>query len=240
MNELIYEFTIVNEVVFMPFQCCGIRFSHLMGKKVIDAKNKEAGTVNDFIITYADDTIKLKSIVLGGGRIEEFLESIGLRPDIDPVFQLDCISQITQDAVIIEDADNLKTTLDEGTITEKDMRLSELSKLKIIDSEGMDTGKVSDIWFDIDGSPWLVAGGNPFAELLERIGVLPDLDVLIPMEFIEKLDKDGIRLKYTKFQLEGKCKDEYERYRREASSLHESDDARYVSLKFNPRPQGLL
>ncbi len=224
----------------MPYECCGIRFSQLMNKKVIDSSNKEVGQVNDFIITHADNKISLKSIVLGGGRIEEFMESIGLRPDVDPVFQMDCISQITEDVVLITDVESLKTTLDEGTITENDMRLSKFSKLPIIDSDGLKVGRVLDIWFDINGEPWLVAGGGTFEEILEKIGIQPDLDLLIPMPHIESITKDQIKIKYTKFQLEGKCEDEYERYKRELSSRHEPGDARHAALKFNPRPQGLL
>ncbi|MFW9932228.1 MAG: PRC-barrel domain-containing protein [Candidatus Thorarchaeota archaeon] len=211
-----------------------------MNKKVIDSSNKEAGQVNDFIITFAENKVALKSIVLGGGRIEEFMESIGLKPDIDPVFQMDCISQITEDVVLITDVESLKTTLDEGTITEHDMRLSEFSKLPIIDSDGMKVGRAIDIWFDFDGAPWLVASGGSFEEFLEKIGIQPDLDLLIPMPFIQHITKNEIKLKYTKFQLEGKCEDDYERYKRELKSTHEPGDARYASLKFNPRPQGLL
>ena len=217
-----------------------MRFSQLKDKKVIDSKNHEAGEVIDFVITFTDNKIALKSIVLGGGRIEEFMESIGLRPDKDPVFQIDCISQITEDVVLITDVDSLKTTLDEGTITEHDMLLSKLSKLPIIGSDGMKVGRVIDIWFDINGEPWLVAGGGAFEEILERIGIQPDLDLLIPMPFIKHFNKTEIQLKYTKFQLEGKCEDEYERYKREIKSQHEPDDYRYTSLKFNPRPQGLM
>ncbi len=211
-----------------------------MNKKVIDSNSRHAGNVNDFIITFADNKVALKSIVLGGGRIEEFMESIGLRPDVDPVFQMDCISQITEDVVLITDVDSLKTTLDEGTITEHDMRLSKFSKLPIIDSEGTKVGRAIDIWFDINGEPWLVAGGGTLEEVLERIGIQPDLDLLIPMYFIDHIKSNEIKLKYTKFQLEGKCEDEYERYKRELKSDYEPGDARHAALKFNPRPQGLL
>jgi len=224
----------------LPYQCCGIRFSQLKNKKVIDSKNKEAGTVNDFIITYADNKIALKSLVLGGSRLEEFLESIGVRPDADPVFQIDCISQITEDVVLITDVESLKTTLDEGTIGENDMKLSKFSKLPIVDSDGLKVGRTIDVWLDINGEPWLVASGGSLDEFLEKIGVQPDLDVLIPMQFIESITPEEIKIKYTKFQLEGKCTDEYERYQRELTSGHEPGDARHAALKFNPRPQGVL
>ena len=224
----------------MPYQCCGIRFSQMMRKKVVDSTGKHIGTVNDFIVSYTPTSVALKSIVMGGGRIEEFLESIGLRPDVDPVFQMDCISQIQDDIELITSGESLKTTLDDGTIGEGDMRLSKFSKLPIVDSSDMKVGNVIDIWFDINGAPWLVVGGGFIQEAMERIGVVPDIDLLVPMEYIDNISKHEIKLKYTKFQLEATCQEEYDKYMRELASTHQPGDARHASLKFGPKPQGLL
>jgi sporulation protein YlmC with PRC-barrel domain len=210
----------------------------MMKKKVVDSAGKDIGTVNDFVISYTPKSVALKSIVLGGGRVEEFLESVGLRPDVDPVFQLDCISQIQEDIVLITEGDNLKTTLDEGSIGESDMRLSKFSKLPIKDSDGMKVGNVIDVWFDLNGEPWLVVGGGSVEEAMERIGVQPDIDLLIPMEFIDNISDKEVKIKYTKFQLESTCEDEYDKYKREAASQHEPGDYRYASLRFSPKGFG--
>ncbi len=224
----------------MPYQCCGFRFSQLMKKKVVDSSNKHVGSVNDFVVTYTDNNVGLKSVVLGGSRVEEFMESVGLRRDDDPVFQMDCISQIQEDVTIKTDVESLKRTVDDGTIGENDMRLSELSKLAILDSEGEKVGHVTDVWFDLNGAPWLVAGGGSFQAAMKRIGIQPDLDLLIPMGYINKISKKDIKLKYTRFQLDAKCEDEYAKYRREIGSRHEPEDARAASMKFAPKPQGLM
>ncbi|MCK5240482.1 MAG: PRC-barrel domain-containing protein [Candidatus Thorarchaeota archaeon] len=224
----------------MPYKCCGIRFSQMMKKNVVDSTGKDIGKVNDFIISYTPKSVTLKSIVLGGGRIEEFLESIGLRPDVDPVFQMDCISQIQDEIVLITEGEKLKTTLDEGTIGEGDMRLSKFSKLPIMDSDGMKVGNVIDVWFDINGEPWLVVAGGIMEEVMERLSVLPDIDLLIPMQFLDNISEKEIKLKYTKFQLESTCEDEYDKYKRETASQYEPSDYRYESLRFHPKGQGLM
>ena len=225
----------------MPYKCCGIRFSQLMKKKVVDSAGKEIGTVNDFVISYTPKSVALKSIVLGGGRVEEFLESVGLKPDLDPVFQLDCISKIHDKEIeLITEGTTLKTTLDEGSISEGDMRLSKFSKMPIIDSDGMKVGNVIDVWFDLNGEPWLVVGGGLVEEALERIGVQPDIDLLIPMEFLENISDKEVKIKYTKFQLESTCEDEYNKYKREVASQHEPGDYRYESLRFAPKGQGQM
>ncbi|MFW9907769.1 MAG: PRC-barrel domain-containing protein [Candidatus Thorarchaeota archaeon] len=213
----------------------------MMKKKVVDTSGEEIGNVNDFVISKSKNKIALKSIVLGGGRIEEFLESIGVKPNRDPVFQLDCISQIQEDGVYLTTKGaSLKNTLDEGSIGKNDMRLTKFSKLPIVDTDGMKIGNIIDVWFDINGEPWLVAGGGTIEETLERIGVQPDIDLLIPMDYISDMGSKSIKLKYTKFQLESTCEDEYEKYKREVSSRHQPGDSRYAALKFNPKPQGLL
>jgi sporulation protein YlmC with PRC-barrel domain len=211
-----------------------------MKKKVVDSSNKHVGTVNDFIVTYTDNNVGLKSVVLGGKRVEEFMESIGLRPDDDPVFEMDCISQIQDDVTIKTDVKTLRRTVEKGTISDNDMRLSQLSKLPIHDSEGERVGHVVDVWFDINGAPWLVAGGGVFQSAMKRVGIQPDLDLLVPMGYVEKISKKEIKLKYTRFQLDAKCEDEYAKYRREIGSRHEPEDARAASMKFAPKPQGLM
>ncbi len=219
------------------YQCCGLHFSQLKNKEVVDANNEKVGTVDDFVITYSVDSIELKSLVLGGGRVEELLESIGLKPDIDPVFQFDCISNIADKLHLSVAKDTLKTTLDEGSIGENDMRLSDFSKLMVTDADGFKIGKVIDVWFDVEGSPWLLLGGGFIEETLEKIGVQPDVDLLVPMPFIHDISKDGICLKYTKFQLESNAQKEFDRYKREVSSQHEPGDAQYESMRLSGRPQ---
>ena len=222
----------------MDYKCCGTRFSDLMKKSVIDSTGKNAGKVNDFIISYTPNYVTLKSIVLGGGRIEEFLESVGLRPDDDPVIQMDCISNVQDEIELITEVDKLKSTLDEGTIGEGDMRLSKFSKLPIIDSDGLKAGNVIDVWFDNSGEPWLVVGGALLEETMERLGVQPDIDLLVPMAFVENISEKEIKLKDTKFQLQSTCEEEFDKYKREVASQYEPGDYRHASLKCSPNGQG--
>ena len=39
------------------------------------------------------------------------------------------------------------------------LKLSELLRRQVIDSEDVKVGSVEDVWLDSDGSIWLVAGG---------------------------------------------------------------------------------
>jgi sporulation protein YlmC with PRC-barrel domain len=218
------------------FDCYNEDFSDLKNKNVIDAKGEKIGKVIDFIVRFEDNKIVLKSVILGGSRIEEFLESIGAKPDIDPLFQLDCIDRIEETVVLGVEGDSLKTTMDSSTMEPGDMKLSDLSKYKIIDADGFDIGKVINIWFDSTDKIWLVIGGSFVEETLEKLKIQPDIDLLIPQEHMRSISDDEIHLKWTKFQLSSTCSDAYEKYKRELSSRHEPKDARHEQIRLIGAP----
>jgi sporulation protein YlmC with PRC-barrel domain len=218
------------------FDCYNENFSDLKNKEVLDSKGKKLGKVIDFIVRFEENRIVLKSVILGGSRIEEFLESIGAKPDIDPLFQLDCIDRIEENIILSVEGESLKTTLDSSAIKSGDIKLSELSKYKIIDADGFDIGKVINIWFDSADELWLVLGGSFVEEALEKLHIQPDIDLLIPQQDIKAIEDKAIHLKLTKFQLSSTCSDAYEKYKREVASRHEPKDARYEQIRLIGAP----
>ncbi len=218
------------------YKCCGMRFSQLKHKPVLDSEGSKIGKVDDFIVEFSEKDVILKSVVIAGGRIKEIMESIGLRPDKDPIFQMDCISTIDEEVNLSVPADSLNTTLDEGVVGKNEMRLSKFAKITVYDSDGFKIGTVIDIWYDVEGKPWLVLGGGFIEETLEKFGVQPDIDLLVPMAFIDSISKEKIKLTYTKYQLESTCEDEYEKVKRQVSNRHEPKDPRAETMRLSPRP----
>ena len=218
------------------FDCYNENFSDLKNKDVLDAKGEKLGKVIDFVVRFENNKIVLKDVILGGSRIEEFLESIGAKPDIDPLFQLDCIDRIEDSIILSVEGESLKTTLDSSAMETGDMKLSQLSKYKIIDSDGFGIGKVINIWFDSTDEIWLVIGGSFVEETLEKLRIQPDIDLLVPQQHIKKIADDAIHLKWTKFQLSSTCSDAYEKYKREVASRHEPKDARHEQIRLIGAP----
>ncbi len=214
-----------NEVIVM-FQCCNMKFSDMRNKIVYDSKGEKIGKIIDFIFDFTDNKIVLKSVVLGGSRKEEFLEAIGLRPDDDPIFQVDCIDRMEEDIHLGVPKESLKSTLDKDAIGEGHMKLSTVTKLPVIDADDIKIGNVIDVWFDAADQPLLVIGGGFVEETLERLGLQPNIDLLVPQHVIADIDSERIRLKWTKFQLRSNCESEYERTKREVASRHGTKDAR--------------
>ncbi|MCK4485011.1 MAG: PRC-barrel domain-containing protein [Candidatus Thorarchaeota archaeon] len=213
-----------------------MKFSDIKNKDVTDASGEKVGRVIDFIVRFTDNKIDLKSVVLGGGRIEELLESLGIRPDKDPIFQLDCIDSISDIVHLKVDVDTLKTTLDPTAMETGDVKMSELAKLKVVDSDGFKVGKVMDVWFDDNAKAWLVIGGGFVEETLENLGVKPDIDLLIPADFISEIQEKEVYLKWTRFQLGATCEECYTRYKRELESQAEPGDSRFTMMKLISHP----
>ena len=77
------------------FQCCNMKYSEIRGKDVIDKNGEKVGHIMDCIIDISNNKVALKHLILGGGFIEELLESIGARPDIDPVVNVEDLDAIS-------------------------------------------------------------------------------------------------------------------------------------------------
>ncbi|MFW9787476.1 MAG: PRC-barrel domain-containing protein [Candidatus Thorarchaeota archaeon] len=216
--------------------CCELKYSEIRSKDVVDSNGVNVGEVNDWIFGCGENRLDLKYIVLGGGRIEEFLESIGVRPDIDPVIRLEDVASISDKVYLKVEKDSLKKTIDPGVLGEDDYTFSKLSDIKVVDSDNFKIGFVIDIWFDRDNVMWLVLGGGFFEELLERIRAQPDIDLLVPPHFIEEITRNEIRLSITKFQLQATCEDEYKKLQRQLEGAAPHDDARYAQLRLGSGP----
>ncbi|MHA2081735.1 MAG: PRC-barrel domain-containing protein, partial [Candidatus Thorarchaeota archaeon] len=212
-------------------KCVELKYSDIRSKDVVDSNGVEVGEVMDWIFSCGENVLNPKYVVLGGGRVEEFLESIGVRPDIDPVVRLEDVDSISDKVYLKVDSDSLKKTIDPGVLDESDFTFSKLTDIKVIDSDGFKVGFVIDIWFDEEGTMWLLLGGGFFEELLERLKAQPDIDLLVPPHFIESIDKNEIKLTVSKFQLESTCEDEYKKLQKQLEGAAPHDDARYAQLR---------
>ncbi|MHA2071737.1 MAG: PRC-barrel domain-containing protein [Candidatus Thorarchaeota archaeon] len=213
-------------------QCCNMKYSEIKKKPVVDSKGETLGTVIDFIFTIQDNKLLPKSIIVGGSRMEELLESIGVRPDKDPIFSVENIDVIGEDKITLTvDGATLCTTLDEGTISDADRKLSQISKAKVIDSDGFNIGNVIDVWFDDSSNIWLLLGGGFLEETLEKLGVQPDIDLIAGPKDIEIYTDKEIKLKWTRFQLESNCEEDYDRLKRQLASRDKVKDYKHTQLR---------
>ncbi len=175
--------------------CC----RELRKSDVVGSDGEKIGRIGDMTFTF-DGELKLSQFILSGRTFEEFLESIRVRPDRDPVFNGSMIKKMDEKVHLDTTKNSLKTTVDKGAIGENEIRLSKLEKLAIIDNNGVSIGKAIDVDFDIDGSAKLIVGGGFFEEKLEALGLKSDIDIIVPGDVIESIG-DKITLKVGKKEL---------------------------------------
>jgi len=162
--------------------CC----RELRNSDVVGSDGEKIGRIGDMTFTF-DGELKLSQFILAGRTFEEFLESIKVRPDKDPIFNASMITKMDEKVHLDTTKNSLKTTLDEGAIGEGEIRLSKLEKLPIIDKSGVSVGKAIDVDFDVDGSAALIVGGGFFEEKLEALGLKADIDIIVPGAVIESI-----------------------------------------------------
>lgn len=213
-------------------KCIDVKYSEIKKKPVVDAKGETLGRIIDFIFTIEENKLIPKSVIIGGSRLEELLERFGVRPNEDPIFSVDNIAVIKEDKVTLTvDGETLCSTLCEDIITENERRLSQISKAKVVDSDGFKVGNVIDVWFDENSEVWLLLGGGFLEEALERIGVQPDIDLIAGPKDIDTFTDKEIKLRWSKFQLESNCEKDYDRLKRQLTSRDKPKDYKHTQLR---------
>ncbi len=182
-----------------------LKLGELMGTTVRDARGATLGRVADFMVRTGAGAIDVAYLTLAGeGRVRAALsgkhaaEAVVARAEIDRI----------DDEVHLLEEHHAPASLEERDISgEKHLRFSELTKARVIDSDGFRVGHVIDIWLDEGGTTWLVLGGGFIEETLERLHLRPDIDLLCPAGWIESIGGGEIRLRWTRFQLESTCEE---------------------------------
>lgn len=165
---------------------------------VVDASGKKIGKISNLTFTF-DGSLKLKHFILGGSRMEEFLEAINLKPDEDPVFESTVIKKIDTYIHLDTSVNSLMNFHD--PLSDDEIKFSDLQKLEIVDKDGVKVGRAINVDFDLDGRTALIAGGGLLEEKLESFGLKEDVDIIVPFQVIVSID-ESIRLSVSKDELD--------------------------------------
>ncbi|MGY5881846.1 MAG: PRC-barrel domain-containing protein [Candidatus Thorarchaeota archaeon] len=189
---------------------------------VVDSSGNKVGNVGDMTFTF-DKELKLSKFILAGPRFEEFLESIKVKPDKDPVFDGSLITKVDEKVHLDTSVNSLKTTLDKDAIPQGDIRLSQLEKMDIVDNTGKKIGRAIDVDFDVDGSASMIVGGGFIEEKLEAAGLKADVDIIVPGSVISSIS-DKICLSVSESELattmDDALKSDDVKKAREAKTVH--------------------
>jgi sporulation protein YlmC with PRC-barrel domain len=165
---------------------------------VLDLSGKKIGRILDMTFTF-EGSLKLENIILGGSKLEEFLETIHLKPDEDPVFDSSLIKRVDSHIHLDTTGNAIKAA--RNKISDNEIKFSDLQKLDIIDKNGVKIGRAIDIDLEPDQHTALIAGGGFIEEKLEATGLKKDVDIIIPFDVIESID-ESIKLSVSKDELD--------------------------------------
>jgi sporulation protein YlmC with PRC-barrel domain len=185
----------------------------MKNKPIVDSAGEKIGRIIDFHFTQTNGKMEFTSIVMGGSRVEEFLESIGAKKDIDPFFPIDVIDRYENETLYLKIP--YKKLAEPVKLAENEFRLTELGGCEIIDSDTNKIGRIKDVIFDDKHRPWFVVHGGFFEESFEKLGIKADIDPLIPPEFVKRMTKECMTLKYSKMQLKTTAEAEWEEFKRQ-------------------------
>ncbi|MHA1169035.1 MAG: PRC-barrel domain-containing protein, partial [Candidatus Hodarchaeales archaeon] len=79
--------------------------------------------------------------------------------------------------------------------------LSELSKMDVIDKTGTKIGRINDVAFFDDDCLSFIIGGSATEEFLEKIGVIDDVDLIVPRQNITSVQDNKIMVNLTRDEL---------------------------------------
>ena len=176
-------------------------FGYLKKFKVYDNEKTELGKVIDFTV---DREFKPKNLILGGSFLEELRESLGLKPDDDPVVKISDITGISGNDLTINlnvKSSEIYNKLDSSAFESDELMFSKICKRNVIASDGSAIGKIVDALFESDNPISFVLGDSKFVEFMERIGLASNYDMLIPSKNVMSIDADTMTIDKSKDEL---------------------------------------
>ena len=175
-------------------------FSNLSQFKVEDKDGKALGKPGDALFS---KDMKIDSLILFGGLLEEKMEDLGLRENIDPIVPLSAIKSIDEKKrkIVLNVAKKeLKTTNADYNAPEGLIQYIKLKKIPIFEKNNEKIGRVIDIFFNEKGGYSFIVGGSALEEFLEKVRIIPDKDLIVPGSSVTEIS-DKIKIKSAKSEL---------------------------------------
>jgi len=166
--------------------------SSLRKKMVVSKDGLHIGRIID--VVFMKD-FHIHSFIIGGSRWEELKEAIGIIDDIDPIVPADMIESVTEKTINLKiPKSKLKNKLDEGVIPENAFIYSTLKRKKIVDSKNRRIGKIVNLFILPCSEASFIIGETKLEEFSESIKFKENIDLLLPLKYIEKIDHNTINI----------------------------------------------
>ena len=150
---------------------------------VYDSNNEKIGNIIDVVFKTGDCSVT--KFVIGGSRFEELKEKLGLKPDDDPIVPLDLVEKKDGKKIFLSvPASELKNKLQEEAIALDEVIFEKFKGKEVISKDGNMVGRVITGIVHSDNKLNFILGDSPVKEFAERIGLTPDIDILVPNHYV--------------------------------------------------------
>ena len=177
-------------------------FSYLNNFKVVDKNGEGIGHVGDVLL--GKDDLNISSLIVHGSFLEEKLEDLGVKEDIDPIVPVNLIDDVDLKNTTIklsEEKSKLETTTKGWSPSDDVYQYSKLKKTPVHDSNKKKIGSIIDIFWQSKDKYVLILGGGWLEEFLESIKVFADRDLIVPKVNVSSFSYAEITLNVTEVKL---------------------------------------
>lgn len=176
-----------------------LSLSTLRHLRVRDGQGQFIGRIRDAVVH--KETLALRGFVVHGSLLEESLEALKLRKDVDPLISLDDITEITESTLTINKAAVDLPNAAAGTLADDDLLFSALRKIPVLDVHGQALGVLADVFMDEAGKPAYQLGGESFLLYLKKMHCATDLMYLLTPDDIQHIG-EGYQIRMDIMSLE--------------------------------------
>ncbi len=161
--------------------------SALRHLRVQDVNGHVLGRIKDAVVN--PTTLGFRGFVVHGSRLEEALEAMNLRKDVDPLVPLADITTLTESTLTVNQTASELANAAPEALAEDEMLFSAISHIPVLDVNGQALGIFSDIYVNADSTPSYRLGGKTFTLYLEQHHCADDIMYVISPESIQRTDQ---------------------------------------------------
>ncbi len=161
--------------------------SSLKYKRVIDSDGNDIGTIKDAVVNV--NSLNVRGFVIHGSRLEELMEDLKLRTDVDPLVLNDSIENFDNKLISLNvNKEKLSNVMAQGEIKEDEILFSQLRKKPVFSNQNEKVGIFSDIFFDSEGASSYSLGGQVFQKMIKRNNCSKTLNYVVDSSIVTKTD----------------------------------------------------
>ena len=171
--------------------------SDMRKKTIVCPDGRKIGRIIDVVF---NEDLSMHSFIIGGSFFEEFMKSLGIVDDIDPVIPIEHVVEVTTKEIKIDlTKEECRHKLEANIFPEKAIMYSQMKRMKFLDYSNKSIGKICNMVFLPCGEPTFIVNCNQ-TNIIPQ-GVTSHWDLLVPHTNIAEMTSKYMKLNVNAEQL---------------------------------------